>query len=134
LFSLILEAKLLSNFYEIFNVQVSDYWKTHYQFDKKSPKKRKALTNSFIDLLLINTIIPLKFSYANSQGKDISEELIALLHEIPAEKNVIIEKFGSFGIDSKNAFQTQSLLQLKNEYCNHKKCMSCAVGMELMKT
>jgi len=134
LFSLILEAKSLSNFYEIFNVQVSDYWKTHYQFDKESPKKRKALTNSFVDLLLINTIIPLKFSYANSQGKDISEELIALLHEIPAEKNVIIEKFGSFRIDSKNAFETQSLLQLKNEYCNYKKCMSCAVGMELMKT
>lgn len=134
LFSQILEAKSVPNFYEIFNVQVSEYWKTHYQFNKESPKKRKALTNSFIDLLLINTIIPLKFIYANSQGKDISENLIDLLNEIQAEKNVIIEKFNSFGIESKTAFETQSLLQLKNEYCNQKRCMNCAIGLELLKT
>jgi len=134
LFSEILETKSVSDFYKIFNIQVSEYWKTHYQFDKESPKKRKALTNSFIDLLLINTIIPLKFIYANSQGKDISEDLIDLLNEIQAEKNVIIEKFHSFGIESKNAFETQSLLELKNEYCNQKRCMNCAIGLELLKT
>lgn len=71
----LLEAKTAVAFYEIFNVQVSEYWKTHYQFDKESPKKRKALTASFIDLLLINTIIPLKM-YSNSLGIDVSEELI----------------------------------------------------------
>ncbi len=134
LFSQILEAKSVSNFYEIFNVQVSEYWKTHYQFDKESPKKRKSLTTSFIDLLLINTIIPLKFIYANSLGKDVSEDLIDLINEIQAEKNVIIEKFNNFGIESKNAFETQSLLQLKNEYCNQKRCMNCAIGLELLKT
>jgi len=134
LFSQLLEAKSLANFYEIFNVQVSEYWKTHYQFDKESPKKRKSLTPSFIDLLLINTIIPLKFMFANSQNIDISEDLIDLLHEIQAEKNSIIEKFESFGIESKSAFETQSLLQLKNEYCNQKRCMSCAIGLELLKT
>jgi len=134
LFSQILEAKSVSNFYEIFNVQVSEYWKTHYQFDKESPKKRKVLTTSFIDLVLINTIIPLKFIYANSLGKDVSEDLIDLLNEIQAEKNVIIEKFNNFGIESKNAFETQSLLQLKNEYCNQKRCMNCAIGLELLKT
>ena len=110
LFSQVLEAKSVSDFYKIFNVQVSEYWKTHYQFDKESPKKRKSLTNSFIDLLLINTIIPLKFIYANSLGKDVSEDLIDLLNEIQAEKNVIIEKFNNFGIESKSAFETQSLL------------------------
>ncbi|WP_296148626.1 DUF2851 family protein [uncultured Flavobacterium sp.] len=134
LFSQVLEAKSVSDFYKIFNVQVSEYWKTHYQFDKESPKKRKSLTNSFIDLLLINTIIPLKFIYANSLGKDVSEDLIDLLNEIQAEKNVIIEKFNNFGIESKSAFETQSLLQLKNEYCNQKRCMKCAIGLELLKT
>lgn len=134
LFSLVLETSSVSGFYSIFTIQVSDYWKTHYQFDRESPKKRKALTNSFIDLLLINTIIPLKFMYAHSQGKDISEDLLDLLQEIQPEKNVIIEKFQGFGITSKNAFETQALLQLKNEYCNQKKCMSCAIGLELLKT
>lgn len=134
LFSSIINANSLSEYYRLFNVQVSDYWKTHYQFDKQSPKKKKALTNSLIDLLLVNTIIPLKFEYANSQGKDISEELIKLLQEIKPEKNMIIEKFHSFGVVSNNAYETQSLLQMKNEYCNHKRCLECAVGLELMKS
>jgi len=134
LFSQLLEAKTVSDFYEIFNIQVSEYWKMHYQFDKESPKKRKVLTASFIDLLLINTIVPLKFIYFNSIGIDISEDLIDLLLEIPAEKNAIIYKFEGFGIESKSAFETQSLLQLKNEYCNQKRCMSCVIGIELLKT
>lgn len=134
LFSQLLEAKTVAAFYEIFNVQVSEYWKTHYQFDKESPKKRKALTASFIDLLLINTIIPLKFMYSNSLGIDVSEELIDLLLKIPAEKNAVIDKFSSFGIDVENAFETQSLLQLKNEYCNQKRCMNCVIGLELLKS
>ena len=134
LFSSLINAQSLPEYYKIFKVEVSDYWKTHYQFDKISPKKRKSLTTSFVDLLLINTIIPLKFAYAKSQGKDISEELIDLLEAIQSEKNVIIEKFFNFGIQSKNAYESQSLLQLKNEYCNQKRCMECAVGLELMKS
>ncbi|MFC6096834.1 DUF2851 family protein [Flavobacterium qiangtangense] len=134
LFSSVIHAESLPEYYKIFKIEVSDYWKMHYQFDKISPKKRKSLTTSFVDLLLINTIIPLKFAYEKSQGKDISEELIDLLESIQSEKNVIIEKFSNFGIQSKNAYESQSLLQLKNEYCNHKRCMECAVGLELMKS
>ena len=133
LFSKIITTNSIQELYDIFNVSVSDYWKTHYNFDKQSPKKQKSLSKSFIDLVIINTIIPLQFAYANSQGKEISESLIDFLSNIPAEKNTIIEKFGIFGIKSKNAFQTQSLVQLKNEYCNHKKCLQCAVGIELLK-
>ena len=81
----------------------------------------------------MNTIVPIKFAYAKSQGKEISEKVLDLLREIPAEKNVIVDKFSGFGIKSKNAFETQSLLQLKNEYCNHGKCLQCALGIQLLK-
>ena len=133
LFSKIIEANSIEEIYKIFNLSVSDYWKTHYNFDKSSPKKEKSLSKSFIDLVIINTIIPIRFAYANANGKEISETLTDLLSNIPSEKNSIIEKFTTFGIKSKNAFQTQSLLELKNEYCNHKKCLQCAVGLELLK-
>ena len=133
LFSKIIEAKTIEEIYQIFNVSVSDYWKSHYNFDKASPKKEKSLSKSFIDLLIINTIVPIQFAYANSLGKENSELLIDFLSNIPAEKNNIIEKFTTFGIKSKNAFQSQSLLQLKNEYCNNKKCLQCSVGLELLK-
>jgi hypothetical protein len=133
LFSKISTLKSLENIYEVFAVSVSEYWQNHYQFDKESPKKKKLLSKSFVDLLVINTIIPLQFAYAKSQGKEISEDLIYLLKQVTPEKNAVLDKFISFGIQSKNAFETQSLLQLKNEYCNKSKCLECAVGIELLK-
>ena len=133
LFSKIIGFNSVSDIYQILAVSVSLYWQNHYQFDKESPKKKKALSKSFMDLIIINTIIPLQFAYAKSQGKDILEELMRLLHEVAPEKNAIIDKFNSFEIKSTNAFETQSLLQLKNEYCNKSNCLKCGIGMELLK-
>ena len=133
LFSKISTAKSVSEWYAIFDVKVSVYWQTHYQFDKESPKKRKSLTASFVDLLIINTIIPIQFAYAKHLGKEISEELICFMEAIAPEKNTIVNKFAGFGIPVENAFDSQTLLQLKNEYCNHKKCLQCGIGIELLK-
>lgn len=133
LFSKINSLSSLKSTYELFQIAASEYWQNHYQFDKESPMKQRKLSKSFIDLIVINTIIPIQFAFAKSQGKEISEDLIQLLNEVVAEKNAIIEKFTSFGIQSKTAFETQSLLQLKNEYCNKSKCLECVIGSELMK-
>lgn len=133
LFSRINTLNSLKSCYDLFQVSASEYWLNHYQFDKESPKKKKSLSKSFIDLIVINTIIPLQFAFAKSQAKEIYEDLIRLLNEVAPEKNAVIDKFNSFGIVSKSAFETQSLLQLKNEYCNKSKCLECSVGIELLK-
>jgi Protein of unknown function (DUF2851) len=133
LFSKIVECTTVDDIYKVFEVQASAYWQTHYTFDKESPKKRKAVTASFTDLIIINTIIPFRFAYSNSTGKEISEELIALLKAVAPEKNAIVDKFRSFKVAVDSAYDTQSLLQLRNEYCAHKRCMQCAVGSELLK-
>lgn len=133
LFSKISSSNSVKSIYEIFEISASNYWQNHYQFDKESPKKRKQLSKSFVDLIIVNTIIPLQFAYAKSQGKEISEDLIQLLDGVAPEKNAVIDKFSSFGIKSKSAFESQSLLQLKNEYCNKSRCLDCAIGMELLK-
>ena len=133
LFSKIIVPKSVVTIYKFFEVSASPYWLNHYQFDKVSPKKKKLLSKSFVDLLIMNSILPIQFAYAQSQGKENSEDLIRLLQEMAPEKNAIIDKFKFFGIAAKNAFDTQSLLQLKNEYCNKSKCMSCAIGIELIK-
>jgi hypothetical protein len=134
LFSKIIAATSVKQISAVFGISVSKYWETHYQFDKESPKKKKLLSKAFIDLLIINTVVPLQFAYAKSQGKDITEYLIALLQEVLPEKNAIVDKFDSFGVVSQNAFETQSLLQLKNEYCNKTRCLECAIGVELLKS
>jgi len=133
LFSLVMNGTSINELYQIFNVGVSQYWETHYNFDKNSSKKMKKLSKSFIDLLVINTIIPLRFAYARSQQKEITQELIDLAILIPAEKNAILEKFYSFGVNSKNAYESQSLMQLKKNYCDNKKCLDCAIGYFILK-
>lgn len=133
LFSKIIELKTLNGVYDLLQVSASTYWLNHYQFDKESPKKSKLLSKSFLDLIVINTIIPIQFAYSSSLGESIAEDFIDFMNEVASEKNAIIDKFNSFGIKSRTAFESQSLLELKNEYCNHKACLKCAVGMELLK-
>lgn len=133
LFSKITQGTSMQDIYRVFEVQVSDYWQTHYRFDKESAKKRKVLTPSFIDLIIINTIVPFRFAYSRSMGKENSEELITLLQAITPENNAIVDKFKSFKVSVQSAYDSQSLLQQKNEYCNHKQCLKCAIGLELLK-
>ena len=133
LFSKIVVLNSVKEIYKAFEVSASDYWLNHYQFDKESPRKQKKLSKAFIDLIIINTIIPIQFSYSKYQGNEVSEDLIKLLNEVAPEKNAIIDKFSFFGLKTNNAFESQSLLQLKNEYCNKSRCLDCAIGMELLK-
>lgn len=132
LFTDCVSVKSLKEVSQLFDVATSEYWQTHYTFDKVSPKRVKKLSAKFIELVLINTIVPLQFAYFRSRDEEIQERLLAMMHEIKPEANAIIDKFKGLGISVTNAFETQSLLQLKNEYCNLKKCLSCAIGIQLL--
>jgi hypothetical protein len=133
LFSKIVNVSSISEIYTLFQIEVSDYWETHYNFDKKSVAKKKKMSHAFIDLIVINTILPIRFAYEQSLHKEYSQEILELITALPPEKNIIIDKFAAIGILAENAFQSQSLLQLKKEYCDAKKCLQCAIGTFLLK-
>jgi hypothetical protein len=128
LFSKLLEFKCQEDIYILFDVSASSYWDTHYNFGVSSFNRKKKLTKPFIDLLIINTIIPLLFCYGNFIGIDNSEVLLQLASNISSEKNSIIKKFNQLRPSSKNCLHSQALIQLKNEYCNKKKCLDCVIG------
>lgn len=132
LFSEILAASTINEFYSIFKLETSEYWDMHYNFGVGSTKRKKTLSLAFIDLLVINTIIPLKFCYAREHGKDLTEEILKLASEIPSEENIIIKKFNSLKKVSKNAYQSQGLLQLKSQYCDTNRCLQCAIGNKII--
>ena len=132
LFHQCMHVETRDDFYQLFSVKPSVYWDTHYVFDKESTLKSKKLSKSFIDLLVINTVLPFMFVYQRVQNSIDSEQLIALVSELPAEKNVIIEKFSNLGIHSKNSYDSQALLQLKKHYCDLNHCLSCAIGQKLL--
>ena len=132
LFFKIIEAKTIEDIYTIFDVKTSLFWETHYTFSKASKRSVKKLTKSFIDLLIINTIVPLKFLYAKYQSKEVNNDIQNIIQQLPSEKNSVVNKFNSLKQVSNSAFQSQALLQLKDEYCNKNKCLQCAIGNSLI--
>jgi hypothetical protein len=134
LFSKLIEFETLNEFYNLFSIETSPFWKTHFTFEKESKKSLKKLTKNFVDLLLINTIIPLKFMYLKSLGKTDFSSVLSIIEQIKPEKNTIISNFYNLKIEAVNAFETQALLQLKNEYCSKQHCLRCSVGKELLKS
>lgn len=134
LFSKVLNTQKLEDYHQLFEVHLSDYWLTHYVFDKASKKRSKSLGKNTINSILINTVIPMMFVYGKKRGQsDFSDKALKLLEELPPEKNSIIEKWKALEIKPKNAFESQALLQLKNEYCKNKRCLECAVGNKLLR-
>lgn len=132
LFSNVIKMKSTKEMYDLFNVSASEYWDSHYNFGVSSFNRKKKLTKPFIDLLLINTIIPVLFAYGKHMSNNNSEELLKIAAFIPSEKNSIINNFNLLRSTVKNSLQSQALLQLKNEYCNKKKCMQCVIGNSIL--
>lgn len=133
LFSKIIKIKNLDDYYDLLNSKTSEYWNTHYTFNKESEFKLKSLGKSAIDIILINTIVPFLFVYGRAKGQfEFQEKAINLLENIKAEKNTIISHWGDMNIKAKNAFDTQALIQLKNNYCNQKKCLNCLIGNDII--
>jgi len=132
LFDTIINSNSLYEIYTFFDTTTSEYWKTHYVLDKESPVKKKILSRSFIDLLIINTIIPFRFAYSRYLKKDSNVVLRKIIKAIQPEKNTIVEKFKKIHLKSENAFDTQALLQLKKHYCDYKRCIQCEIGKSII--
>ena len=132
LFSKVIELNEVEDFYELFKVSTSEFWKTHYTFQKASKTSIKTLSKSFVDLLLINTILPIKFCYAKQKGVEIDSEIIKIATAITSEKNNIISAFNNLKKVSKSSLDSQALIQLKTEYCDKNNCLKCAVGNQFL--
>ena len=132
LFAKVIQIKTLAAAQKIFTVTANQYWDTHYTFGKTSAKRKKKISNSFVALLVINVIIPLQYKYAKSLGKDNIEAILKLYESIGSEKNGIINKFATLKVKAVSALDSQSLIELKNEYCVKRKCLQCQIGHQLL--
>ncbi len=135
LFSKILAAADVNELENMFELKLSNYWLTHYVFDKESRKSQKKLGKSTIHLLIVNTIAPFLFLYGKHRGEHrYQDKALQMLAQIPPESNHIIEQWRALGMEPDSAYQTQALLQLKNQYCDQKRCLDCAVGNAILQS
>ncbi len=131
LFHQLIEAEN-PDYHQIFKVNINQYWDNHYTFGKLSKKRAKSISKNFVDLLLINTILPLKFCYWKYKGLTVDEVFLKLIKSVAKEENSIVKSYEDLGVAINSAKDSQALLQLYGNYCSKKKCLQCAVGAELL--
>jgi hypothetical protein len=135
LFSKVLEIKEVNGLRSLFtDIKVNGYWKNHYRFDNESALSAKNLGQASIDILLLNTLALFLFTYGKyNQLQHYINRSLQLLEYLPSENNNITADFATLGVQIKTAFESQALLELKNNYCNYKKCLQCGVGNKILK-
>ena len=134
LFSVVKETLLVSEVKKLLGVTANDYWHYHYSFDEATGYMEKKLGHQMTDAIIINTIIPILFAYGHHHKENMYKERALLwLEQIAGEKNNITKGFMELGVENNNAFDSQALIQLKNEYCTKKRCLDCAAGNKLLR-
>ena len=134
LFSFIKDAETLKETEAKFNVTANDYWHYHYVFDEPTGFKKKILGRQMIQNIILNTVIPVLYAYGWYNNLE-SYKLKALqwAEQLAPEKNNITVGFEKLGIANRSAYESQALIQLKNNYCNKVRCLECAIGNKILK-
>lgn len=128
-----LETPKLNDVIGFLKVNATDYWNTHFVFDKKSGERKKRLGMASINLIIINTIIPFLFVYGRHKADPaLQQKALTWLEQLAPESNAITRRFAASGIKPKNAMESQALIELKHAYCSKKRCLDCRIGYILL--
>lgn len=135
LFSKIKEAISVQPVRQWFDIPAGEYWNHHYRFGEPSSFKIKRPGTSMIDSIIINTVVPVLFAWGSYHSDEACRNrALQWLDETAAETNSIVSQFWQRGIRCKTSYDSQALIELKHEYCDHKRCLDCAVGNFLLKS
>ena len=134
LFSKVLELKEISGIRKLLDVTANDYWHYHYTFDEATAFKPKNLGRLMTDNIIINTVVPVLFAYGiHHKEQHWKDTAVNFLSVLPAEQNAITKQWKAKNVSNENALDSQALIGLKNNYCNFKHCLNCAVGNKILK-
>ena len=132
--SQLIECEDIKSVKALITTSVTTYWQTHYAFGCESAFSEKHLSASSLNLLLINTVVPILFAYGRHKQDDrLCDRAFDFLEQLKAENNHITRTWQEIGLDVDNAGDSQALIQLKNEYCDRRDCLRCRFGYEYLK-
>lgn len=132
--SRLIECETVKEAEELLSTEATPYWQTHYAFGAPSPKKGKHLSTGSLNLLMINTVVPMLFAYGRHLGNDrLCDRAFDFLESLKAENNHITRMWREVGLTVDNAGDSQALIQLKKRYCDRKDCLRCRFGYEYLK-
>lgn len=132
--SQLLETYSVKDAKEVLATAVTPYWETHYTFGSTSVRNDKNLSPFSLNLLCINTVVPILFAYGRHRGEEkYCDRAFDFLEQLKPENNHIIRLWQQCGLVVENAGDSQALIQLKKEYCDKKECLRCRFGYEYLK-
>ena len=83
--------------------------------------------------ILINAFVPVLFAYGCLRKEPVyQEKALAWLEAEKPEKNTCISNWQRLGVPVLTAADSQSLLELKKNYCEKRRCLECAIGQSLL--
>ena len=134
LFSSVIEGKDVSSLVELFTVTANDYWHYHYRLDDEGNFRKKVLGRQMLNNLFINSVIPIVYTYGYYNNKEsFKAKALYWLEQVQPEKNAITMAFEKLGFENRAAFDSQGLIQLKNQYCDMRRCLQCSIGNAILK-
>ena len=125
-------AENVNTLYELMQSKTTSFWESHYQFNTPAKQQQRKLTKAFIQLLLLNTVFPFLFHYYKYTGDGRVDQILDWVRQLPPEKNSYSLKFKELGCTIKDALESQASIQLKTNYCNPRRCLSCSFGHKLL--
>jgi hypothetical protein len=129
----LLEGGTLDGVIDKTAITASEYWVTHFVFDKPSTSRQKSMGKACVQLIIINGLAPFLFFYGHEKGQpQVCEGVLNSLEQIEGERNLQVENWKRVGFPVHNAMQTQALLYLKQFYCDKKRCLDCRIGIGLL--
>ncbi len=132
--SSLVECTTIEQLKAVLATSVTPYWETHYTFGSTSCRNDKNLSPASLNLLMINTAIPMLFAYGKHKSDEaLCDRAFDLLEQLKAENNHITRLWQQCGLIAQNAGDSQALIQLKKEYCDKKDCLRCRIGFEYLK-
>lgn len=134
LFSLFVGTAEADTLLRALQVMPSAYWQSHYRFGKATDRTACTLGPTSAENIVINTVVPLLAAYAHHRGQPAYiDRAVALLEALPAEHNRLTDDWDALGLGIRTAFDSQAAIELHNEFCAQKKCLSCQIGAGLLK-
>lgn len=134
IFSKFIEAQSYSDLFRILAINQSGYWIHHYLFNKYITEEISSLGKMSIENIIINTVVPLIVAYGREKDdQNLVDRALGILQQIPAEENTITKKWKTLEFNCSNAFDSQGLIELYNNFCLRKRCLDCTIGSSLIR-
>jgi hypothetical protein len=133
LFSRVVDAPDLKALKILLAAEAGPYWNDHYVFGKPVKGRRKKTGDLATDILIINAVVPVLFTYGQVHGRQlVCDRALSLLESVDPEDNRYLREWKAAGIDAASAFWSQGLLHLYRNYCMKRRCLDCETGIRLV--